>query len=276
MDSFYDNAPCVVIGCGNPNRQDDGVGSYVIDILRHQQLGSKVKLLDAGTNGMTVMYQARGAKTLIIIDAKTPESTPGAIYEVPGEELKNPTEYSYSSHSFRWDHALYVGQKIFPTDFPDAVNVFLIEAQALGYHIGLTPKVQEATQKVADRILDILTTNVLNESSPHLLTPDDRNEIIAIDSGKIYLSAQLVSKYFSGISTVAVVIKDRHLHIFPVHGLGGYLLKIHNSVGNCVIGATDVLSAHGLEHYKGELVVKWSEDCQGLVANLVSVFKPVI
>ncbi|TIU76370.1 MAG: hydrogenase maturation protease, partial [Mesorhizobium sp.] len=56
----------IVIGCGNLNRQDDGVGVEVIRALRQRDLeGPEVKLLDAGTDGMSVMFAARGCTTLI-------------------------------------------------------------------------------------------------------------------------------------------------------------------------------------------------------------------
>ena len=48
-----------IIGCGNPNRTDDGVGPYVIKLLRDRDLPDNVVLFDGGTDGMGVMYQAR-------------------------------------------------------------------------------------------------------------------------------------------------------------------------------------------------------------------------
>jgi hydrogenase maturation protease len=50
--------------------------------------GTGVGLLDAGTDGMAVVFAARGCRTLIIIDAYLSGSDPGAIFEVPGTELE--------------------------------------------------------------------------------------------------------------------------------------------------------------------------------------------
>ena len=110
-----------IIGCGNTNRSDDGVGVYVAQqLLRWLQTNpqSAVRVFDAGTGGMEVMFQARGATRLIIIDASQSGSVPGAIYQVPGEELIGDREPSYSLPDFRWDHALYAGRRIFREDFP--------------------------------------------------------------------------------------------------------------------------------------------------------------
>lgn len=141
-----------IIGCGNPNRSDDGVGPRVIDILSREPLPPGCRLFDAGTDGMGVMYRARGARRLIIVDARAPEASPGAIYEVPGALLEAPPRHSLNLHDFRWDHALHAGRQIYGADFPSDVAVFLIEAQTLELGLGLSPAVEAAAQEVAARI----------------------------------------------------------------------------------------------------------------------------
>ena len=77
----------VVIGCGNLNRSDDAAGVCVIHSLREQfgaSLPPDVRLFDAGTGGMEVMFQARGASALIVVDACRSGSDAGAIFRLPG------------------------------------------------------------------------------------------------------------------------------------------------------------------------------------------------
>lgn len=141
-----------IIGCGNPNRSDDGVGPFVISLLRDRNLDHHVSLFDAGTDGMGVMYRARGVERLIVIDARTPQGEPGAIHEVPGQLLEAPPPQSLNLHDFRWDHALYAGRKIYGDAFPDDVCVFLIEASSLDLGLEISPDVRAAAMTVADRI----------------------------------------------------------------------------------------------------------------------------
>ena len=71
-----------IIGCGNLNRSDDGVGVIVAQRLIEwvsMHDFSDVSVFDAGTAGMEVMFRARGAKRLILVDASNSGSTPGAI-----------------------------------------------------------------------------------------------------------------------------------------------------------------------------------------------------
>ena len=153
----------VVIGCGNPNRTDDGVGPEVIARLRKADLPDDVRLFDGGTDGMGVLYQARGVSHLVVIDAKAPESEPGAIYDVPGAVLEVPPPQSLNLHDFRWDHALFAGRQIYGDDFPDNVKVFLIEAESLALGLGLSDAVSASADQVCARIVD-LVQNPNNEA----------------------------------------------------------------------------------------------------------------
>ncbi len=146
----------VVIGCGNPNRSDDGVGPHVIGLLRENGVPDHVRVFDGGTDGMSVMYSARGATHLVIVDARIPESAPGAIFEVPGEVLEAPPNNSLNLHDFRWDHALYAGRRIYGDDFPVNVSVLLIEAARIDLGLELSEEVAGAAVKVEARIRELI------------------------------------------------------------------------------------------------------------------------
>jgi hydrogenase maturation protease len=151
-----------VIGCGNTNRSDDGAGPCVIRALRERGgLGppDAVRLLDAGTDGIAVMFAARGCSALIVVDACRPLGEPGAIYEVPGEELERSYQPSMNLHDFRWNHALYAGRQIWRAEFPSDVTVYLVGAESLDLGLALTPAVERAAtalvEKIADRVRDL-------------------------------------------------------------------------------------------------------------------------
>jgi hydrogenase maturation protease len=148
-------AATAIIGCGNPNRGDDGVGAAVLRLLAARGVArdpSHVTLLDAGTDGVAVIFAARGCRRLIVIDACSTGGDPGAVFEVPGEELEDDDGPPLATHAFRWDHAIAAGRRIFGDEFPAEVTVFLIEAEALEFGIGLSPCVAVAAAFVARRI----------------------------------------------------------------------------------------------------------------------------
>ncbi len=145
----------VVIGCGNLNRCDDAAGVRVVQHLREQfgaQLPPGVKLFDAGTGGMEVMFQARGATALIVVDACRSGSDAGAIFRLPGTEIDTAHVPGYSLHDFRWDHAVHAGRRIFGADFPDDLTVYLIEAGSLQLGTELTAPVARAVDEVCAHV----------------------------------------------------------------------------------------------------------------------------
>ncbi|MBD1853052.1 hydrogenase maturation protease [Leptolyngbya sp. FACHB-711] len=148
-----------IIGCGNLNRCDDAVGVIVAQRLQsflNRYPRSDVGVFDCGTGETDVMVQARGSNTLIIIDACTTGSEPGAVFTMRGAELESLPEPGHSLHNFRWDHALAVGRKMMGKDFPKDITVYLIEADQLNLGLELSPVVKCAAAKVFDAIVESL------------------------------------------------------------------------------------------------------------------------
>jgi len=148
-----------IIGCGNINRCDDGIGAIVAQKLQEFLAANprpNVRVFDCGTAGMEVMFQARGTQQLIIVDASSTGSESGAIFKVPGSTLEELPGPSYSLHDFRWDAALAVGRKIFKDDFPKDVTVYLIEAENLGFGWEPSPVVRQAGDRVVAEIIELI------------------------------------------------------------------------------------------------------------------------
>lgn len=155
----------VVIGCGNPNRSDDGVGPAVVRALRVCGESDGVRLLDAGTDGMAVIFAARGCRSLIIIDACRSGAEPGAIFEVPGAALEQPYQPSLNLHDFRWDHALHAGRMMLRDEFPTDVTVLLIEAQTVDFGVHLSPAVSAASARAVERVERLIRARVAAQTA---------------------------------------------------------------------------------------------------------------
>jgi hydrogenase maturation protease len=152
-----------IIGCGNLNRNDDAVGVIIAQRLQKylsENPHPNIRVFDCGTGGMEVMFQARGSTQLIIIDASSTGSEPGAVFKVPGKELEALPEPSLNLHDFRWDNALAAGRKIFQNDFPDDVTVYLIEAANLDFGLELSPSVEHSANLVFAELINVIRQNV--------------------------------------------------------------------------------------------------------------------
>jgi hydrogenase maturation protease len=140
----------VIIGCGNTNRSDDGVGVWVAQELQRRGLPEGVRVIDAGTGGMDVMFRLDGARRVILIDAAQTGAAPGTLYRVPGAQLAAlPPPGNLSLHNFRWEHALAVGRMIYKDRFPSDISVYLIQVASLDYGLELSPAVRAGAEQVA-------------------------------------------------------------------------------------------------------------------------------
>ncbi|MBU48021.1 MAG: hypothetical protein CL920_04915 [Deltaproteobacteria bacterium] len=242
-----------VIGCGNSNRNDDGVGVVVVQKLierlrRHPIPG--VQAFDCGTAGLEVMFAARGSDALYIIDACSTQSEPGTIFEVPGEVLSQDHAPTYSLHDFRWDHALAAGKKIYGEAFPKDIKVWLVEAESLGFGLELTPSVQQAADTVYSKLLDAIASyTVKRHANQDAVT-------VHIRRGSIHLTKELVELYFGTRQCVVLFYEQDCICLMPVEQMaGGLLLKQRNAHGDRAVDASEFLRLHEWD--------EWNEyECQ--------------
>lgn len=229
-----------VIGCGNPNRGDDGVGVAVAERLRARLARHpvpRVRVFDCGTAGIEVMFAARGSDALVIVDASRTGAPPGAIHEVPGEELSRVPEPSYSLHDFRWDNALFAGRKIFGDAFPREVTVWLIEAASVDLGIGLSPAVSAAADVVYER--------VLAQIAAHAAGGDEALPEARVRRGVAQIPREVVDRHLEGCAAVVPVMDGDRLCLLPVdERAGGLLLKVRNARGDRAVDVAEVLRAH--------------------------------
>ncbi len=152
-----------VIGCGNRNRCDDGVGPVITELLNERLKGfrtSNIDIYDTGSGGMDVMFRARGCTELIIVDACMSGSEAGSIFELPAEALRIPHDPIVNSHEFKWQHAIYAGNQIYGQDFPKHIRVILIESAHTGIGLELTDVVSDAANRVADKLFSELLPRI--------------------------------------------------------------------------------------------------------------------
>lgn len=154
MDESGDALRTLVIGCGNLLRGDDAVGPVLVRRLRERGLPPGVRCADVGTGGMDVAFQMRGAGEVILVDACRSGCEPGALFEVPGDELEHlPPLSGINLHAFRWDHAIAFGRWLLKDDYPARVTACLVEGGSFEPGAPLSPAVDRAVDALVDRLL---------------------------------------------------------------------------------------------------------------------------
>jgi hydrogenase maturation protease len=249
------------------NRSDDGVGVVVAQTLLTRLKANPrpyVRVFDAGTGGIEVMFQARGCRKLIIIDASRTGAEPGALFRVPGSELTTQHEPTYSLHDFRWDHALAAGRKIFPDQFPRDVTVYLIEAASLDLGLELSAPVRAA----AERVLSDLQREI-DTYEPTQPAAAPMEQWAEVARGNIYLSRESCDTFLPGTRAIALLQREARILILPLttESGSGLLLKIRNARGDRVIHAQEFFRDRGyVEDFETRRVsLQWDSAAAGLV-----------
>lgn len=154
-------ARTLVIGCGNLLRGDDAAGPVLVRRMWERGLPEGVLCADGGTGGMDVAFQMRGIPEVILVDACRSGSEPGAIFEVPGEEVENlPPLSGINLHAFRWDHAIAFGRWLLKDEYPATVTAYLIEGESFAVGEGLSSAVDRAVDQLAARLCERLAEPV--------------------------------------------------------------------------------------------------------------------
>jgi len=258
-----------IIGCGNLNRSDDGIGALIAQRLiarleRHPVPG--VQAFDCGTAGMEVMFKARGSDALIIVDASATGADPGTLYRVPGEVVAATNHSSYSLHDFRWDHAIGTGRQIFGDDFPEDVCVWLIEAESTGFGLEVSDVVRQAADTAYQRILEQVAEYAARR---HANAPEPE---LTISKGVVHLPLEVYETYFDGRDGAVVFVREEssHLVLLPVEQIaGGLLLKQRNPRGDRAIVVAELLRNHGWDDWGTyTLRATWEESLGALAIQM--------
>jgi hydrogenase maturation protease len=231
-----------IIGCGNPNRSDDGVGVVVAQRLKarlDRHPVREARVFDCGTAGIEVMFAARGSDALVIVDASRTGAPAGSVHRVPGDVLEREPEHAYSLHDFRWDNALYSGRKIYGDAFPKDVTVWLIEAASTEYGTTMCEAVETAANDVYDRVLAQIAEHAAKHAS-HAELP-----LVRVKRGVVQLPNEIIATHLSGCAAIVPMMEEERLCLVPVDDrAGGLLLKVRNARGDRAVDVSEVLRAN--------------------------------
>jgi hydrogenase maturation protease len=141
----------LVVGVGNPDRGDDGVGRLVARLLRGR-VPADVRIEEQAGGAAELIALLQEADHAILVDAAMSGAPPGAIRrldcragEVP------PGGSSASSHGFGVAEAMALATAL--SCLPRTCVVYAIEAASFTLGDGMSPEVVSSGQEVAQRIV---------------------------------------------------------------------------------------------------------------------------
>jgi hydrogenase maturation protease len=142
---------CTIIGVGNPDRGDDGIGRAVAEQLRAQVGGGiEVAALDGEVTALLDCLER--AQAAYLIDAVSSGAPPGTVhrFDVAAEPLPS-ISFAASTHGLGLAEAIELARAM--RSLPSTCVVYGIEAASFEDGQPLSPAVSAASGRVTKRIL---------------------------------------------------------------------------------------------------------------------------
>ena len=150
MESKNKKEGIIVIGIGNHNFRDDGVGLKVVEELEKRGVKNVVKYLNMD---LKIIDSLCGYEKAIIVDAVKTGAKPGTIFEF---DAKNTwcNMYASGTHSMSIFEIVRIGCYIFSEEMPDEIKIIAIEGEeVLTVGREISNNVKKAIPKVVEKIL---------------------------------------------------------------------------------------------------------------------------
>lgn len=146
----------VVIGLGNRYRGDDAAGLCVAASLRSVSLPD-VTVVEHEGNPIDLIDQWSDAKLVVLIDATASAVLPGTIQRFDARQNPLPAEsFRVSTHAVSLAEVIELARAI--GAIPPKLIVYGIEGATFATGEGISPRVQQAIDDVAERVQqDIIT-----------------------------------------------------------------------------------------------------------------------
>jgi hydrogenase maturation protease len=167
-------ARVLVIGMGNPDRGDDGIGPLVVRRLSGR-VPDHVSLLERTGDALALIDDWAGCSAVVLVDASAPRSAPGTVQRIDlrGDELLTDLGLS-STHAFGVADAVGLARAL--GVLPERVIIYAIEGETFEVGAPISPPVVAASEEVVNRVaaelLQIIAQSAGNSQSQRDATGD--------------------------------------------------------------------------------------------------------
>ena len=149
----------LIAGIGNAWQRDDGFGSEVARRLDHEELPDGVAVIDFGTGGLDLAYQAMyGYDAILMVDISRQGGEPGTLYvmEVDEDEVAaGAVEDGEVLNPHGMDPETVLRFIKITGSWPGKVVIVACEPQTIEeMGMGLSPVVEEAVERAVTLVLE--------------------------------------------------------------------------------------------------------------------------
>ena len=143
----------LILGLGNPLREDDGVGCRIVEELARRTLPPGVRVLDGGTAGLGLLDLMEGWERIVIVDAAEMGRRPGKFVRfTPAEMRLHASPDRFSLHHAGLSEVLALADALGRV-LPEMV-IFGVQPASAGWGEGLSLAVEAALPALIAAVLE--------------------------------------------------------------------------------------------------------------------------
>jgi hydrogenase maturation protease len=139
-----ERAPVLVLALGNRLLEDDAAGIVLLESLRpeaERRWGTRVDLVDGGTQGLALLGILEGRAAVVFLDAAALDAAPGTVHLLRGDDLLDRAAGpGTTAHETSAADLLRAASLI--GDLPPRITLVGIEPEQVRTGLGLTARVE--------------------------------------------------------------------------------------------------------------------------------------
>jgi hydrogenase maturation protease len=121
------NGKVLVLGLGNTLISDDGVGIYIVRVLRKRLEGERYDFREASIGGVGLLDLIAGYEKVVIADCiKTGKNAPGHLYKFRIDDFKASTHPPFAGHSLSLGTVMQLGEQL-GYEMPRSIRIYAVE-----------------------------------------------------------------------------------------------------------------------------------------------------
>jgi hydrogenase maturation protease len=142
-----------VLGLGNPLMADEGIGVHLVErLLESADRYPAVDFIDAGTGGLSILYQIEGRRKAIVIDCAVMDEPPGTIRRFTPDQVQSRKVLAHQSlHEADLMKILALARDL--GQAPEEIVIFGIQPERIEPGLGLSRTLRDRINEYISAIL---------------------------------------------------------------------------------------------------------------------------
>jgi len=143
----------VVLGLGNPLMADEGIGVHLVErLMESADRYPAVDFIDAGTGGLSILYQIEDRRKAIVIDCAFMDEPPGTIRRFTPDQVQSVKVLAHQSlHEADLMQIIAMARQL--GQAPGEIVIFGIQPQRVEPGLGLSRTLMEKVDEYLSTIL---------------------------------------------------------------------------------------------------------------------------